>query len=253
MPFNWREFLIGSQGQPDRNRWTDADYIRSTAQQGIAGAQNRQAPQAGRTTISPVATVGGIDQGNLNQVRAREMALADDLGRVASGQQAGAGELAVQRQGQRAMSNAAGAATMNRGSSAIGGARAAARAAGAIGLGTAGQAQQAAMGDQASARAQLAGVLGQTGGRDLGFAGLDLNRNLANMSAENQRIFQQAGLDQSTSLANMQARLQAMGMNDAAIANYLQTLGVMNQGELAARGQDNGVLGLGLQALGQAL
>lgn len=259
MGFDWRGLLLGSQGDPNRNKWEDADYIRTQAQQGIAGAQNRQAPQAAGTTIGNVRTGTGsqVATGRSDQFRDQQMGLAQQLQGVISGQQKGAGELAVERQAGRALGQAAGAATMARGAGAAGGARAAARASGAIGLGAAGQAQQAAMGDQMGARQQLAGILGQGREQDIGIAGQNANlqqsMNMANLSAENQRIFQQAGLDQATSLANMQARLQAMGMNDAAIANYLQQLGVMNQGQMAARGADNGIAGQLLSAGGQAI
>jgi hypothetical protein len=228
-----KELLFGSQGSADRNQWRDRDYIGDQARSGIAGAQGRPAPQAGSIQVGDVRQ---MDNGRSDQFRAQQLGLVGDLRGVASGQMQGAGELAVQRQAQRALGNAAGAATMARGNSAAGGARAAARAAGSIGLGAAGQAQQAALGDQQSARAQMAGILGQGREQDIGIAG-------ANMSAENQRIFQQAGLNQATSLANMQARLQAMGMNDAAIANYLQAIGAMNSSEMGARSQDNGIIG----------
>ncbi len=206
------------QRQEEARKW-----VFDQSRQVVDDVRNRQAPQMQGATVAPVSQ---FDTARSDQFRAGQMGLLDSLGRVASGQQQGAGELAVQRQAQRAIGNAAGAATMARGNSAVGGARAAARASGAIGLGAAGQAQQAALGDQASARQQIAGVLGQGREQDIGIAG-------ANMSAENQRIFQQAGLDQATSVENMHARLKAIGMNDEAIANAMQTfatyrVGLMN-------------------------
>lgn len=235
--------VFGSQGAANRHQWDDRDYIRQQTQQGIANAQNRTAPQADRTAIGNVRT---MDTSQADQFRAGQTSLANDLRSVMSGQTAGAGELAVQRQAQRALGNAAGAATMARGNSAVSGARAAARASGAIGLGAAGQAQQAAMGDQQNARSMLAGVLGQGREQDLSTAG-------ANMSAQNQRIFEQARLDQATSVENMRARLQAMGMNDAAIQAYLQQLGLMNAAEQSSRAGDNGILGGLIQTGGQML
>ena len=217
----------------------DPAYLREQVRRGIEGAQGRQAPQM---TGAQIGGVRSMDTTQADQFRAQQMGLAGQLNRVASGQEQGAGELAVQRQAQRALSNVAGSATMARGGSAINAARASARGAGAIGLGAAGQAQQAAMGDQQSARAQLAGVLGQGREQDIGVAG-------ANMSAENQRIFQQAGLDQATSLANMQARLQAIGMDDAAIQAYLSQLGALSAQDAAARtGREQLVGGLLSQA-----
>lgn len=228
MSFDWRGFFFGGAGQapdPQTAQFQDRDYLLKTAQQGIANATNRQAPQAAGTRVGQVAQYGGP-----RDVRAQEMQLAGQLGRVASGQQMGAGELAARRAGQQAIGNAIGSANMARGANAAGGARAAARAAAGIGLGVAGQAQQAGLQDAAAARAQQAGVLGQVGARDTQIG-------LQNMDATNQRVFQQAGLDQATSLANMQARLQAIGMNDQAILGYMSQISGMDAATLQARMQ----------------
>lgn len=207
---------------------------------GIEGVEGRPAPQAAGTTIAPIAQ---MNTGRADEFRGQQTALAQQLGRVASGQQQGAGELAVQRQAARALGQAQGAATMARGAGAAGAARSAARAIGAIGLGAAGQAQEAALADQAAARQQMAGVLAQ--GREQ-----DITTAAANMSAENQRIFQQAGLDQATSLANMQARLQAIGMNDQAIQGYLQALNQAQALEMEKKRAKNAMLGGLLTAAG---
>lgn len=263
MGFNWRNFLLGGLGQapdPRNSTFSDRGFITDTARQGIGDIRGREAPQAAGTQIGQVRQAVGPGMANLNDVRQREMALADTLGRVASGQEQGAGELAARRAGDAASANAIGAGMMARGPGVASGARSAARAAAGIGMATAGNAQQAALTDQAAARGQLASVLGQTGSRELGVANLGQQLNLANMDAQNQRIFQQAGLDQATSLANMQARLQTMGMNDQAILGYLQTITGMNAAELQARmaqeqasmGQ-TGVLGYGLAGAGQIL
>lgn len=253
MAFDWRGFFLGGLGKspdPNASQFGDRPAITSTIAQGIAGAQNRPPPQAGNTQIGPVSTAAQADMSGLRQVRGQQLGMVDDLGRIASGQMQGAGELAAQRAGQVATGNALGSATMARGANAAGAGRAAARAAAGIGLATAGQAQQAAMGDQAAANAARAGILGQVAGQDLGAAGMAQQVNLANMDARNRQIFEQAGLNQATSLANMQARLQAMGMNDAAILGYLGQLTGMNAAELQARmGQEQasmaqtGVLG----------
>lgn len=258
-----RRVAFGGLGQgpdPRNSTFGDRDFILETAQGGIGDARGRQAPQAGRTTIGQVVMGQGPNMAQLNDVRAREMALADSLGRVASGQEMGAGELAARRAGTAATSQAIGAGMMARGPGAAGGARAAARAAAQIGLGTAGNAAGAALSDQSAARGQLAQVLGQTGGRDLGVAGLGQQLNLANMDAANRRVFEQAGLDQATTLANMQARLQTMGMNDAAILGYLGQITGMNAAELQARlaqeqasMSQGGLLGTVLSAGGQIL
>ncbi len=181
-------------------QWQDADYVRQQSQQGIANAQNRAAPQAAAPQVA-------------NQYGDRLNGYVNRLGAIASGQQIGAGELAARRQGQQALANALGAASMNRGANAVGGARMAARAAAGIGQQTSGMSQQAALNDQQAANA----ALGQ--GLSLGQSG-DLARGQ---------------IDQQTQLANLQAKLQQMGLNDQAQQAYLSQLGGLNQSELAAR------------------
>lgn len=204
---------------PPRSQQADQNLIRSTIQQGIAGAQGRPAPQAGQTRLGPTSM---IDNSRQDQFRGREMALADQLAGVASGSQRGAGELAVGRQVGNALGQAYGAATMARGNSGAGAARAGARAAGSIGLGGAGMAKEAALSDQASARAQLAGVLAQGRGADIGVAG-------QNAGALNASTLQQGSMDQQVALENVRSQLQAQGMNDQAIQAYLAQLAQNNQ------------------------
>lgn len=188
------------QGDPSTTQWQDGGYIRNQAQQGIAGAQSRETPQA---QTAPIA----------NQFGGRLDTLTQRLAGIAGGQQQGAGELAAQRQGQMALANAIGAANMARGANAGNAGRAAARSAAGIGLQTSGLSQQAAMQDQQAAGNALLGAIGQGQSNELA----------------------RAGLDQQTRLANLQARLQAMGLNDQAIQGYLSALGGMNQSEMAAR------------------
>lgn len=269
MPFSIGNFLLGGLGQapdPNASKFSDRDYIMQQIQNGLGSYANRQAPQAGRTMVGQVAQGTGstIDQSRYNDWRNQQMALAQQLGAVASGQQQGAGELAVQRQVQQGLAGQQAMARMARGGGNAGMAlRSAAGQSAGIGLSGAGQSQQAALQDQAQARALQAGVLGQGAGQDIGVAQgnaqLQQQMNLANLDAQNQRVFQQAGLDQSTSLANMQARLQTMGMNDEQIRAYMSNLLGMNAAELQARmGQEQaqmgqtGVLGDILSAAGSA-
>lgn len=226
---------------PNKAKLEGGEYARDIIGQGIAGVQGREAPQADRTVVGNVATADAaqIDQAQQNQWRQRQLALADQMQRVASGQQQGAGELAAQRAAQQALASQQAMARMGRGSNAALAARGAARNAQDIGGQMAGQAQQAALQDQSNARAQLGGLMQGARGADIGMAtsqaGLQQQVNLANMSAENQRIFQQAGLDQSTSLANMEARLRTMGMNDQAVLGYLAALFGIDAAEMQAR------------------
>lgn len=234
--------LFGQSLDPNRGKFEDRKYIVDQFKQGIAGAQNRQAPQAQMTTMGPASA---IDTSRGDQFRGREVALADQLAGVASGQQRGAGELAARRAGREALNATLGTATMARGANAAVAGRAAARGAAQVGLNTAGAAGAAAVGDQAQARAQLAGVLGQGRAQDLSTAGQDA-------AARNQVMMQQAQLNQQTNLQNLEARLRQMGMNDQAIANYLQGISGLNQAEAANRAGDNGILPGLLQAGAQA-
>jgi Chaperone of endosialidase len=245
-PFSWGE---GQKADIDPNagRLEGADELRRRIRAGLDSVAGRQAPTAQRTMVAPVATgrAAQLADNPQNQFRMRELALANRLTGIATGQQQGAGEIAVQRQGNRALAQQQAFARMGRGADAAGAARAAARNAGEIGLNVAGQAQQAAIGDQAAANAQLGSVLGQGRGADIAIAGqnaqLTQGMNLANLDAQNQRVFQQAGLDQARSLADMQSKLATMGMNDQAQLAYLSQLFGVSATEMQGRLQQEGL------------
>jgi len=223
------------------------DTYKGAAMAGMQGAQNRDAPQAARTVVGPVAQAGytTLDGAAQNQSRQFQMDLANRLQGIASGQQKGAGELATERQVRQGIAAQMAAAASQRGGNAALAARGAARNAGALSTSGVGQAQQAALQDQSAANQALAGVAQGMRGQDIDLASqnaqLTQQTNLANMSAENQRIFQQAGLDQSTSLANMQAKLTQMGMNDQAALSYLSLLFGRDAAELNAQLQREGL------------
>lgn len=244
---------------PNNARLQGGDRLRQTLQGRNALVSNRQAPTAQGVRVGRVAqgSSAQLASGPQNQFRAQEMALANRLTGVASGQQAGAGEMATIRQGQRAIAQQQAVARMGRGSNAAGAARTAARNTGDIALNVAGQSSQAALSDQAAANAQLTGVLGQGRGADINFAGqnaqLRQGMNLANMDAQNQRVFQQAGLDQARSLADQQARLATMGMNDQASIAYLAQLYNIDVAEMQARIQQEGMRFGAAQASGQGV
>lgn len=236
--------LFGGLGKsPDGNasQFQDRNYIAGTAQQGIAGAQGRAAPQATNTQVGQVQTgqASQLDGAQQAQMRQGQQTQINSLMQTALGNQAGAGELAAQRQGQRMIANQQAMAASARGGSGQLAQLGAARNAMDIGGQVAGQAQQAAMADKQQANQLLSGALGQARGQDIGMAsenaGLSQQMNMANLSAQNQGIFQQAGLNNATSLANMQAKLAQTGMNDAAIQAYLQQLTGMNSTELQGR------------------
>jgi len=248
---SWYNPLSWGQGQkvdlnPNLGRLPGAGDLRGQMQAGLDAVRGRQAPQAGNTMVGNVRTgqASQLDPRMQAQFRAQQMQLADRLTGIASGQQQGAGELAAQRQGNNAIAQQQAMARMGRGGNAALAARGAASNAANIGLNTAGLSQQAALQDQSAANAQLGGVISQGREQDIGMAGqnanLQQNMKLANLSAQNQQIFQQAGLNQATSLANMQSKLATMGMNDQAQQAYLaQLFGVSAaemQGMIAAEG-----------------
>lgn len=263
-PFTWGE---GNKADIDPNagRLGGSRELRQRIRSGLDAVAGRTAPTMQGTTVGPVAQGRAVqlNTGPQGEFRAREMALAGRLSGVATGQQMGAGELATMRQGQNAVAQQQAFARMGRGSGAAGAARVAARNAGTIGLGVAGQAQQAALGDATAANAQLGSVLGQGRAADIGIAGqnaqLGQQMNMANLDAQNQRVFQQAGLDQAKSLAEMQSKLSTMGMNDQAQAQLLaQLFGISAtemQGRLAQEGLkiQNYDPGWGREFLGQAM
>lgn len=172
-------------------------------------AQGRKAPTAQGTFQ--------LDPTQMAQSRAGMLATAQRLGDVASGRQAGAGELAVNRQLGQATAAQIAAARASRGGNAALAARAAARNTAELGLAGAGQAAQAQMQDQQAANAQLGSLYGQMYGQD------------AQVAQQNAQLGQQA------SLANLQAELAQRGMNDQQqIAALAQMLG-WDQAQVAAK------------------
>lgn len=213
---NIKEDLFGTKYDPSQADTTiqDGGRMRDYLWGQMGGVHGRQAPQAAAARIA---------MGPQNQIRQRELTLADQLARVATGQERGAGEMAVGRQMNQAGAQQHAMARMARGGNAAIGARAAARTLGDIGVTGAGMSSQAALADQAAARGQLGALLGQTRGADIGLA------------------TGQAGLNQQTSLANMHAQLTQTGMNDAAAqAAMAQMLGI-SVAELNARMQLEGL------------
>lgn len=165
------------------------NYDAATGQLGqiASAAGGRMAPQVVGTQLA-----GGPQ----NQARQGQMDLTNRLGAIATGQQAGAGELAINRQVGQANAAQMSAARAARGANAALAARTAARNQADIGLGGAGQAAAAQLQDQAAANAQLGQTFGQVRQGDLEFAG------------------QNAQLGQQAQIENMRARLAQTGMND---------------------------------------
>lgn len=212
--FSMQNFLLGSNGATTQSGMYNSPY----ADQG----QMQKYIQAGMSQAAPQ-----LDPSQQAQFRAMQMAQAQQLQGVASGQQQGAGELAVQRQVANAQAAQQAQAMMARGGqNAALAYRGAANAQAGIGLQGAGQSQQAAMQDQMQAQGLLSGALQNGRQGDIGFAGQN-------------------------------AQLQA-GQNQLQLG-YTNALGTMDANQLNAQtaaftaGQQNkGLLGSLISAGGQA-
>jgi len=152
----------------------------------------------------------------------QQQQLADQLARVANGQQAGAGERAVNRQIGSALAQQQSVANSARGANALLAGREAARPAAGLGVTGAGMAHEAALQDQTAARGLQANVLQQ--GRQ-------------------------------GSMSEALGSLQAQGMNQQQALAYMQQLTGMDMGEMQARIQQEGIQAGSYQQgmIGQAL
>src|SRR5690606_24209710 len=176
--------------------YANGDQLRDLSMQGLLDAQNRQAPQAGNVQVGNVAQANAhqaqayqgraatINQAPQGQFRDTQMELANRLRGVADGSVMGAGQMAVRREGNRAIAQQQAMARMQRGGNAALAARGAAANTGNIGLNVAGQADQAQRADASAANQTLQGLIAQGREQDLGLA------------------TSQAGLQQGMALAN---------------------------------------------------
>lgn len=191
---------------------------------GGRAAPQAGAVQAGRTQLGQAFQLA---PGQMDQSRGGLMGVANQLGAIAGGQQAGAGEMAVNRQVGQATAAQISAARMARGANAALAYRNAARNTADIGLAGAGQAAQAQRADQQAALGQLGGIYGGMYGQDASVAG-------QNAQLGQQAMLQQGAMDQQTMLTNAQAG------NTVALANLqaqLAQTGMNDQQQLAALGQ----------------
>jgi len=242
-------------------------YDQATNQLGqmATNAGNRAAPQAGVTQAgyTQLGAPAQLATGQIDQSRGGMMGVANRLGAIAGGQQAGAGEIAVNRQLGQAQAAQHAMASMARGPASALAFRNAARNTADMGLAGAGMAAQAQMQDQQGANAQLGQVYGSLLGSDVNQAG-------QNAQFGQQAMMQQGAMDQQTTLANaqagnataianLQAQLAQTGMNDA---QQMQALGQMlgwDQAKINAQiakaqvaAGDKGILPQLLAAGGQA-
>jgi len=242
---NW--LFGGDATNAINDKLAHGDQMGGFIQQQLGGVNQRQAPIAQAAQLGQAAQLANGPQAD---ARSQLGGVTSQLQRIMSGQQAGAGELAVNRQVGQATAAQQAAARMARGANAALAARNAARNTADIGVAGAGQAAQAQLQDQANATGQLGGILGQMRGQDIDLAA-------QNAQLQQQRMLQQGAFNQQTGLANQDAALRQMGMNDQASLGYLAQLLGVDQAQLQAQLakqqialQDKGHLGSLLQSLG---
>lgn len=186
--------------KPTPTEYEDRAQMQAMLGQGVGQYTNMQAPQ--------------LQMGD-DPFRRAQLAQMQQLQGIASGQQQGAGELAVQRQAANAQAMQQAQARMARGGNAALAYRNAANQQAAIGSNAAGMSQQAADQDQMNAQ----GLMGQVGA-----SGRGSDINVANANAG----FQQ-------------------NMNQLNSGNYLQFLNQLNQQN---QNKYNADLGIGAQREG---
>jgi len=167
--------------------------------------------------------------GAQDQSRQGMMDLTNRLGAVASGQQAGAGELGVNRQVSLANAAQVSAARNARGANAALAARGAARNQADIGLAGAGQAAAAQMQDQQAANAQLGQTFGQMRQGDLEMAQANQRAQLAQTGMNDQQqiaaLGQQLGWDQARINAELEKARIKSGSKGGMMSGLIQAGG----------------------------
>lgn len=198
--------------QPIPTSVPPANPTRSTGDTELWGGLGASTDPNAYQVVNPMATQvnqmfnrGAIyaDPKQQAQFRDMQMQQAQQLQRIASGQQQGAGELAVQRQMQNAVAAQQAQARMARGGNSGLAYRQAANNTANMGLAGAGQAQQAQLQDQQQAQQALMASLNQ------GRSG-DLNLATTNANLQAGQYGQQLGALTSMNNADLQAQQQAM-------------------------------------------
>jgi hypothetical protein len=246
-------------------QFADHNRIKALISQGYgpAGIANYTAPQMTAAQAGPAAQMRAAQlQMGDDPFRRAQLAQLGQLQGIASGQQRGAGELAVQRQMANALAAQQANARMARGGNAALAYRNAANQSAAVGSTAAGLGQQAALTDQMNAQ----GMLGQ-----IGAAGRQGDYSTANANAgyQQQAGLQNAGFQQQTGLANAgfqqganqyNAGLQQQGqqLNSQNYLELLRQLQGMNATELTGQNaiaasnqqRNDALLGAGLNSAG---
>lgn len=216
----------------DESAFKNADpynQIRSDFARQLEAVNNRGYDAVNPATIAEMERINAaqIARGDSDQVRGRQMTLADQLTAQAAGQGPSLATMQLKQATDRNIAQAMALAASQRGG-----------AAGGLGLRNVQQQQtqlqgqaardsaMARMQEQLSAREQLAGVLQGTRGLDINLASnqaqLEQATRQSNQQAANQRLLQQAQLAQQASIANQQAMLQNRANNDAMARFYTE-------------------------------
>jgi len=246
---------------PQNTQYQDRDLMLSRIQRGFDhnGIAQMQAPQMQAAQAGPAAQMQAaqLQLGN-DPFRAAQLQQLGQLQGIASGQQQGAGELAVQRQMGNALAAQQAQVRMARGGNAELAYRNAANQSAALGSTAAGMGQQAALGDQMNAQSMLGQSAGQGRGMDIGVAGQNAGYQ-QQAGAQNAQLQQNQGQYNATNQqgANQyNAGLQQQGqqLNSQNYLGLLSQLGNMNANQLNAQGaasQNKGMIGPLLSAGGQ--
>lgn len=152
-----------------------------------------------------------MNQYQADQVRPQQQNLANMLGGIAGGTQAGAGEMAVNRQVGQAQAAQTAQASMARGANAALANRTAARNTADLGVAGAGQAGIAQMQDQQAAMGQLGSLLGGMRTADIGIAGANQQANMQQQQIQLSALAQMLGVDEVTLRQELAKRQLAAG------------------------------------------
>jgi hypothetical protein len=214
--------LLGGSNRQVPTQFQDYDRMQGLMNAGFGQSQGAQGAAGGQDITHYQAPQLQMGDDPFRRAQLQQM---QQLQGIASGQQQGAGELAVQRQAANALAAQQAQARMARGGNAALAYRNAANQSAAIGSNAAGMGQQAALQDQMNAQ----GLLGQ-----IGASGRSNDINVANANAG-----YQAGANQLNSGNYLQLLNQ---LNQQNIAKYNADLGIGAQQNAANAAQTGGLL-----------
>lgn len=239
----WAEDHKSADGKT-HGSWTEGAknfLFGGNATEGMASGPEHGAA-AGRFIQDQLAQSQGrpapvFESADAAMARNQQLILANELRKIASGQQVGAGEMAVNRQVGQATAGQQSNAMMARGSNAPLAARAAARNTADIGVNGAGIAAGAQLQDASNAQGQLAGILNGMRGQDIAIGQGNQNATLGQTGMNQQYslglLGSQLGYDQAA--LNQDAVKRGIDMQDKGIFPQLLAAGAQIGGAAAGR------------------